>query len=261
MIFLKLGGSLITDKAEPETVRESILHQVAGEIAAFLKENPSERLLLGHGSGSFGHFHASKYNTHLGATSSEEWHGFSEVWASANKLNTIVMETLRNAGVPAVRFSPSSTVVAENGRIASMEIEPILHCLNAGLLPVVHGDTAFDRKQGATILSTEAVFLFLAGQLKPDRILLAGIESGVYQQYTDRKLLLSEITPSKAAEIDLRGSEATDVTGGMLDKVSTALELLKKYPWIQIHIFSGVEPGAVYKALTGEPGGTRISQP
>jgi isopentenyl phosphate kinase len=261
VIFLKLGGSLITDKSEPETVREDILHQAASEIAGFMKENPTEKLLLGHGSGSFGHFYAAKYNTHLGASSQEEWDGFSEVWSSANKLNLIVMEALKNAGVHAVRFAPSSSAVTKDGRIHSMEIDPIVRCLAAGLLPVVHGDVAFDSELGSTIVSTEEVFRFLAQSLGPKRILLAGIEAGVFQDYTHNKRLIPEITPAYSSGIDLRGSEATDVTGGMHDKVSVALGLTQEYPDIQIHIFSGTKPGAIYNALSGKPGGTVIYNP
>ena len=33
-IFLKLGGSLITDKRQPETVRPDVLHQLAGGLRA-----------------------------------------------------------------------------------------------------------------------------------------------------------------------------------------------------------------------------------
>ena len=261
MIFLKLGGSLITDKSESETVREDILHRTASEIAAFMKEIPTEKILLGHGSGSFGHFYAAKYNTHLGASSQEEWFGFSEVWSSANKLNCSVMDALKNAGVHAVRFAPSSSAITKNGKIQSMEIEPIVSCLAAGLLPVVHGDVAFDNELGSTIISTEKVFSFLAQSLNPERILLAGIEAGVYEDYTHKKRLIPEITPDCRSEIDLRGSEATDVTGGMYDKVSVALNLTQEYPDIQIHIFSGRKSGAIYEALSGKPGGTIIHNP
>mgnify|MGYP003414827420 CR=1 FL=1 len=51
LIFLKLGGSLITDKRQPETPRLDIIRQVAATIAAALRRDRSLRLLIGHGSG------------------------------------------------------------------------------------------------------------------------------------------------------------------------------------------------------------------
>ena len=63
MIFLKLGGSLITDKTAVSTIRPPIVHRLAGEIAAARAQNPDLRLMLGHGAGSFGHVAAAKHNT------------------------------------------------------------------------------------------------------------------------------------------------------------------------------------------------------
>jgi isopentenyl phosphate kinase len=52
--FLKLGGSLITDKNEAHTHRPDVLARLGREIAAALEQDPSIKVVLGHGSGSFG---------------------------------------------------------------------------------------------------------------------------------------------------------------------------------------------------------------
>lgn len=49
-----------------------------------------------------------------------------------------------------------------------------------GILPVVYGDVVFDEVRGGTILSTEDLFQHLAHQLHPERVLLAGLEAGVW---------------------------------------------------------------------------------
>ncbi len=61
------------------------------------------------------------------------------------------------------------------------------------MLPVVHGDVAFDEALGGTILSTEDVFAFLAEHLSPTRILLAGIEAGVWEDFPARTKLVKQI--------------------------------------------------------------------
>ena len=180
VVFLKLGGSLITDKARPETARLDVLARLAQELAQARAERPELQLLLGHGSGSFGHPVAAQHGTHLGARTEQEWRGFLEVWQAAHRLHGHVLDALQAAGLPAMSFPPSASAVCENGEIMSLAHEPILLALEAGLLPVVLGDVAFDRRRGATILSTERVMGWLADALAASRILLAGVEEGVY---------------------------------------------------------------------------------
>src|SRR5215207_11554757 len=66
LIFLKLGGSLITDRTQPYTPRLDIIEDVALQISAALQDYPDLRLVIGHGSGSFGHVAASEYHTRDG---------------------------------------------------------------------------------------------------------------------------------------------------------------------------------------------------
>ncbi len=56
LVFLKLGGSLITDKNQRYTARLDRLSHLADEIRTALTDLPDLRLVLGHGSGSFGHY-------------------------------------------------------------------------------------------------------------------------------------------------------------------------------------------------------------
>ncbi|HNB52006.1 MAG TPA: hypothetical protein PK530_08695, partial [Anaerolineales bacterium] len=104
--FLKLGGSLITDKTKPGTVRADVLARLAGEIADVWREGDLH-LILGHGSGSFGHVPAKKYGTRQGVQTPDQWRGFAEVWREADLLNRHVVDALWQAGLPAIRFAVS----------------------------------------------------------------------------------------------------------------------------------------------------------
>ena len=95
LVFLKLGGSLITNKAGIQKPRRRLMRRLFGEIRAGMDANPDLQILLGHGSGSFGHVPASKFGTLQGVHTPEEWQGFSEVWQAAHALNHIVMERTR----------------------------------------------------------------------------------------------------------------------------------------------------------------------
>lgn len=260
LVFLKLGGSLITDKNRPHTPRLDVIQRLAEEIAAASQENPQLRLVLGHGSGSFGHIPARKWGTRLGVKTPSEWVGFVEVWREASALNRLVVDALAKAGIPALSFSPMSAILAEAGNITEWNLAPIRSALKAGLLPVVQGDVIFDRQRGGTILSTEQLFQFMARELLPQKIFLAGIEKGVWADFPACTRLVEVITPRTYPGLvgSLSGSAAADVTGGMLSKVEESLSLVEVIPGLDVYVFGGMDPGAVKQVLAGRIRGTRI---
>ncbi len=252
LIFLKLGGSLLTDKTEKEALRVDLLEQLAREIAAVYGANPALRLVLGHGSGSFGHYAGRKHGTRQGVVGAEQWYGFAEVGDAAARLNRHVVAALLRAGVPALGLPPSASARVADGRIVSMDVDAVRSALAANVLPVVYGDVAFDATRGGTILSTEEVMEYLAGRLNPDWFLLAGETGGVYG--TDGAVVptitrdtLPDILPA------LGGSRGMDVTGGMASKVEAMLALVDAQPGLGVRIFSGQEKGTL-EALLAEPG-------
>jgi isopentenyl phosphate kinase len=259
-VFIKLGGSLITDKNQPHTARLEVIRRLAAEIVRAREKETGLRILFGHGSGSFGHVPARRYGTRQGVCSEQEWRGFVEVWREAVQLNRIVVDALGEAGLPAISLPPSSSTVARDGQVESWNLAPVRRALDANLLPVVFGDVVFDSLRGGTILSTEDLFSHLAIELQPRRILQAGIEAGVWADFPNCTRLVGQITPANWDELSgtVGGSTATDVTGGMASKVRQSLELVEKIPNLEVFIFSGERPGAVEQALTGARLGTCI---
>lgn len=259
-VLLKLGGSLITDKNRRQTARRDTIARLAAEIASALKARPALQLVVGHGAGSFGHIEAREYGTRAGVHSPAAWRRFAEVAAVAARLNGIMLEALRAADVPAMAFQPSASVIAEDAVVSTMAAEPMRRALQSGLVPIVHGDVAFDDVRGGTIISTEDIFRYLATELKPSRILLAGIEPGVIAGYPDGNVI-SEITTTGIDSIadQIQGSHAPDVTGGMESKVREMLAQIGRQPELEVQIFSGEEAGLVFAALTGQAQpGTRL---
>ncbi len=128
--------------------------------------------------------------------------------------------------------------------------------------PLIYGDVIFDTTRGGTILSTEELFFHLTPVLSPQRILIAGIESGVWQDYPTRTTLVKTINPSTFDEVaaSLKGSQSVDVTGGMLAKVQSMVELAAAHPGLEVLIFSGRQPGTLTDALNGQYPGTCIVQ-
>ncbi|MBI1856504.1 MAG: hypothetical protein HYR93_11665, partial [Chloroflexi bacterium] len=138
---------------------------------------------------------------------------------------------------------------------------PILKALSNGISPVVYGDTIFDELRGGTILSTEDLFEYLAHQLAPARILLAGLEAGVWSDFPARQQMVGKVTPKTYDAIagKVGGSHGADVTGGMKSKVEQMLRLVGKFPQMTVQIFSGEEAGNLEKVLQGRQLGTLIA--
>jgi isopentenyl phosphate kinase len=248
--FLKLGGSLLTDKAGVEVLRRDVLLRIAGEIGEALGTDRELRLVLGHGSGSFGHVAAATHNTRNGVRSEEEWVAYAKVSDAAARLNREVCRALLAAGVPAVSLQPSASARCQDGRIVALASGPALAALDAGLVPIIYGDVAFDSERGGTIISTEEIMSFLAAAIVPQRLLLAGETEGVLDEKGKPIPKLTERTISRYAS-SLGGSRGTDVTGGMATKVRSMLDLVQEVDDLTVRVFTGLRPGNVRDVLLG----------
>lgn len=265
LVLLKLGGSLITDKTVAYTPRLDVLAQLAVDLAEARRANPALRLVLGHGSGSFGHTAAKQHGTRgglqPGTNTNHYWNGFAEVWYQARQLNRFVIDALHKQGVPSLTIDPVSAVTASDGKLSRWDLAPLKAALAAGLVPVVHGDVIFDTLRGGTIFSTEDLFEHIARELHPGRILLAGLEGAVWADYPVSKQRVETISPATFDEIkrSIGASHGADVTGGMESKVRQMLDLAQEIPGLTAQIFSGEQPGNLQKTLAGENLGTLIT--
>ncbi len=254
LVFVKLGGSIITDKRRPSMPRPDVIARLAREIGAALDAEPGLQIVLGHGSGSFGHVVGKKYHVRQGMADDESWWGYAETGAAASQLNRVVTDTFLGAGVPVLSIQPSASARCRGGQLLDMEVHPIREALRHGLVPLVYGDVAFDKGQGCTIVSTEEVLAFLARRMRPARMVMVGEVDGVY----DRDPLLDEsaspiprITPATFAhlKVELGGSFGVDVTGGMLAKVREMISLVAEGQTKRVHLISGWREGALVRVL------------
>lgn len=260
LTFIKLGGSLITDKRVEASFRTGEVERLAGEIAEAIATRPGMSLLIGHGSGSFGHFAAKRHNTIAGVQTDEQWRGFAEVATIAAELNYLVARVFHLAGLPVWRIQPSASSRSHNAQIVEMALDPIKTALAHGLVPLVYGDVGLDTIRGGTITSTEAILTYLAQHLPVNRILLLGDVEGVYDA---DGTVISEITLANVQQYEsvLGASAGTDVTGGMLTKVQDMVSLVQQIPGLEIRIMDGKQPGLLRRTLLGETHpGTHIHQ-
>lgn len=258
VVLVKLGGSLITEKAGDAEARGEVIERLAGEIAAGA-DATGERIVLGHGSGSFGHPPAAEHGLREGAATEEERRALSRTQDRAARLHRRVVAALRDRGLPTFSLVPSSAAVADDGKLVALAAEPALRAVEQGYLPVTYGDVVVDRRRGVTIASTESVILRLAEALVEvgwpvRRAIWLGTTPGVYGPEGD---VIPRIRSGEGVPEAVGGSGDTDVTGGMRHRVETALRLTGT--GVSSWIGDGRRSGALERALAGEQeGGTLV---
>lgn len=258
-VLVKLGGSLITDKHRPDAARPAVIERLAAEVAA-VRDRLQDGLILGHGSGSFGHVAAARHGLEQGLLRREQLPGIGRTQRRAAALHGIVVDALEAAGVSTFSVAPSSAMVGEGGEPGLACFEPVALALERGLVPVLYGDIVMDRQRGVSIFSTEIVFESLVRSL-PElgwtvrRALWLGGTDGILD---GRGVTIPEVGDDAGGLLRHAGEAVgTDVTGGMAHRARTALRLagLGVESWIG----DGTPPGGLRAALEGQPrGGTLI---
>lgn len=251
MMVLKLGGSVITIKEKPMTADLGNIQRLAEEIAA----SGPRRLVVVHGGGSFGHPVAERYGIAEGFTSREQALGFSETHLAMVVLNSLIVEALVGLAVPAISVTPSSFLVTDGGRIGVSDFDVVRRLVDGGIMPILYGDAVLDRSRGFSILSGDQLAVRLSVELGVSRLVFAVDVDGVYTSNpklsTDAKLIERLSLERLREMVDVGGALTTDVTGGMLGKVSEAAVAVEA--GVEVLIVNASRPGVILKALRGEP--------
>ena len=131
-VFVKLGGSFITDKKVTESLLGERIASAARQIREALdeaaKDNTDIALILGHGAGSFGHIHAVKYDAVKGIHPKLGWEGLYKIRESMAKMIPSGFEGVPQdiAGVavflasPEARYIIGQTIVVDGGTTSWM---------------------------------------------------------------------------------------------------------------------------------------------
>lgn len=234
---MKLGGSVITDKARYRTPRLDAL----GRLAHELRMAPSP-LVVVHGAGSYGHIVAKTHGLAAGGGTPED---VAQVHADVRELGGLVLVALQQARIPAVWISPFDCAGLRDGELAGMDATPTRAALDAGLAPVLGGDVVIDARRKWGILSGDVIMAHLAKELKPDRAVFATDVDGIFDRWPGGTLL--DRVP-RDATIGGEGMHA-DVTGAMAGKLARAREVAKHAP---THVVNGNAPGRLADLLSGK---------
>ena len=228
-VFVKLGGSFITDKAVPDSLNGPRITTAARAIRkamdASARKGRPIRLVLGHGAGSYGHILARKYGAVAGVHPKHGWEGLYKIRESMTSMNLLFLKRCNRGGLFPLTVSPFAVAKATDGAVRHLDIRSILSLLEQGQVPVLHGDVILDSQRDFTIASTEALLEALSRRIHFDRIVMVSDTDGVlgHDGQTIPAISRGNIKELFGA---IRGSHAPDVTGGMRKKVEKLFALL-----------------------------------
>ncbi|MFP3231789.1 MAG: isopentenyl phosphate kinase [Acidilobus sp.] len=204
---VKLGGSAITDKSTPETVRWDVLESASSQLARFA--SGGGRLAVVHGGGSFGHYIVSDLLSRRGRLGPAE---VSAVQREMLLLAMAVLDGLTSKGVPASLHAAHSMCTGE--RVC--DLTPMVRDLERGLVPLTYGDAVLTGS-GGVVVSGDTIAALMASKVKADCLIyvsdvegVIGVDGKTMRRVSPRDLIAS-----------LEGG-GVDVTGGMRRKIAEA---------------------------------------
>lgn len=225
-IFIKIGGSYITDKTRPDSLKEDRVKKL---VKAISKVHSSDRfeMIIAHGAGAYGHIQAEKYNAQSGTHPEYEWQAFYQIRMDMATMNLRLIKLAYEQGLKLITIQPSAIIRASEGTVKFISLETIMMLLRYGQIPVVHGDIVVDDVQGFTIASTENILSAMVTKLKMDRVIMISDVPGVLDE---QNRVIERIDGKNILEIGSKvgGARGSDVTGGMKKKIYELYDMIKK---------------------------------
>lgn len=255
LLILKFGGSILTIDSKFETFNEAIVLKLINPLEVIMKDFS---VIIVHGAGSFGHYHAKKYNLKAGFVEESQKRGIIKTHNSMLKLNTLLEKVLLTSKtINPITFSPNSFVTTKNGSLSKFEIENIKNALKLGLTPVIFGDVVFDERLGCTILSGDKIVPYLALHLRPEKIIMLTDVDGVFDNNPIKNKsakLLPIINLNDQELLHKISSNAesgkTRVTGQMEQKLLELYDVVKS--GVETWIISGLNPNNLLDVVMKE---------
>ncbi|MCJ2555849.1 MAG: isopentenyl phosphate kinase family protein [Candidatus Thermoplasmatota archaeon] len=255
MMLVKLGGSLITDKARLKTFRADRMRVLAQEIGLSGVE-----MILVHGAGSFGHILAKEHKLEDGYLNDKQLPGVSHVQRDVKTLNLMVMDALIAEGLKPVSLAPSSIVRLNDGALESIDYKPFKEYVRLDLMPVTFGDVVLDTEKKFAICSGDDLMLWLSREFKPEKAVFATDTDGVYSSYppAEGEKAIEQLDWDTFKTIEGETARA-DVTGGIFRKLRLMFDIADM--GVETWVINGGVDGRLMKFLMGHGApGTQISR-
>ncbi|HWR26884.1 MAG TPA: isopentenyl phosphate kinase [Candidatus Thermoplasmatota archaeon] len=248
MFIIKLGGSVITNKAKECCFKQGIMDQLAAEI-----KHANKQVILVHGAGSFGHILAKQYKLNDGFRQKKQVEGFALTQAMVQRLNNLVLASLHKHDIPAVSIPPHAILSLSDHNLARVDYNIFKKYLALGFMPVSFGDVALDNQLGFSICSGDLLIQLLAAEFKPEKVIFVIDEDGLYSANpkTNPNAIFFDNTTVKELEKLTTSLDAhADVTKGMKGKIHTIKQIAKT--GVDTIVLNGNIHNRLYDTLKGK---------
>lgn len=218
-VVLKLGGSLITDKRRPFTLRRDTLERVSTAVAEAAQRH---RVVLVHGGGSYGHYAVQR----AGGLAQKLVTDVS-YWMTV--LNVEVVSALLRAGALAAGLPTWAVAHRSAGRLR-LNSRIIEGLLELNVVPVTHGGLIATDEGTFEILSGDTLAAELAIELPASALIYLMDADGVYTDDPRLNPRAELIRVLRREDVDrVRGGSAgVDVTGGLALKLREAFRAAER---------------------------------
>ncbi len=237
MKILKLGGSIITDKNKYLEPNLENIRRIAEELSKI-----SEKYILVHGAGSFGHIKAMEFGLDKEVTVIGKESNISKVMRDVEYLNSIILEELISHKLPAVGLPPHS-IYSPN-----LNIDVVTNLLYSGFIPVLYGD-GFVWNKRHKIISGDDIIRDLVENLDIETVIFATDVDGIYtkdpKKFDDAELI--EHIKGNNYKADLVSSDATGSMKGKMEKINSIVKFVNK-----VVIINGNIPFRITEAMSGK---------
>lgn len=250
--IIKFGGSVITGESCKEFFNEQNTYRLAKEL---FPHHPG--CILIHGTGLVGKPPAIKHGYLKDGIISKSRSALAlTIRNELRQLNQLVVKTLLSASVKAVPFDSVHYFNESMGSLRNNDLHyKLLHTIENGFVPTFYGDL-MPRSDGSfRVFSSDTIALILARTLNPDKVIFLSSVKGVYAHQSSRgenceEKVLTTLSTNNVNSIYKSSSDEKDVSGGMIRKVTCALEISRYCK--RCFIASGLDSGVLSKLLKGE---------
>jgi isopentenyl phosphate kinase len=254
IVLLKLGGSLLTDKNSPFSLREDVIENSIQQLIT-----ANERVILIHGGGSFGHPLAKKYNISNGLNASiqNQILGLTETHQAMNKINSHLVELFLEQNYPTLSIQPSSIFIQDSEKIITTSIDIIETTLDLNIMPILYGDIILDKQGSFSILSGDQIILELCKHLTQyhiSKVIFTMETDGIYvidSQGSENYILATEYYSDELGSLNLANlGQKIDVTGGIQGKLNVVKQICDYN--IPVQLINGLKEDYIYKSLKNQ---------
>jgi len=231
LILIKLGGSVLTDKAVPFSFDEKVTKRLSIEMKNF-----SDQIIVVHGGGSFGHPGAERYGLNTDKPR-EVPKATAEVRNDMRRMNQKIIDILIDEGIDAVSMPGGLVTRYSDGELISLDQKVFTDHLALGTTPVTFGDVALDEKRGVTICSGDDIMYGLA-QLADMAVFVTNVD-GIFKNGSLVEVFTEDMLPLTVNDIHSK-KETIDVTGSMERKIELMLDMSEH---CETYVVNGLKPG------------------